>query len=120
MEEQKDKVVEQGQEESTKEVNKELEATRKKEDNDTGKVYEYGDLTVTCGACGHVQHIQKSIKGGVQLPSLYTVEKAHLTIACEECKNWLKLHFVETAPEDIIRDENIDSDDVQEESKEQV
>jgi RNase P subunit RPR2 len=121
VEEQKEQVVEQEKEyigEPEMSSNEDIEPTRKKDDTDTGKIFEYGDLTVTCGACGHEQRVQKSVKGGIQLPALYTVEKAHLTIACEKCKNSMKLHFKETAPEDIIVQEEEANNDVQKESKE--
>lgn len=65
----------------------------KKEKQPEVKVFEYGDLVLTC-KCGRVQTIAPSVHGGLQF-MLVTREDSYMQFHCDECGADLKLGFVE-------------------------
>lgn len=80
-------------------------------------MFDFGKLMVNCGQCKAEYSLDDGIKGGIQLPALYTVEGHRFTLACKECGNTMSLYFVEG--EEKITEENKEesADELQEDSK---
>jgi len=47
--------------------------------------FEYGDLTIECGICGHKEIIDTNVKGGITLV-LPTTDTHKLQLVCDKCK----------------------------------
>ena len=74
--------------------------------------YEYGDLAIKCGICGHEQIIDTNVKGGITIV-LPTTKEHKLQLMCEECKKSdMSIYFLEAANPPVEEVEVVGESDI--------
>ena len=78
------------------------------DNKDTKKVekvveFEYGDLTIECGICGHKEIIDTNVKGGITLV-LPTTDTHKLQLVCDKCKKSNMIIYFQDAVNPPIED----------------
>ena len=69
--------------------------------------YEYGDLAIKCGVCGHEQIIDTNVKGGITIV-LPTTKEHKLQLICEKCeKSDMSIYFLDAADPPVEEAEGV-------------
>lgn len=62
-----------------------------------GKIFDFADVYFYCNACGTDNKIADALRGvSFTVPA---AEKAEVKFECSNCKNMMKLHFIESSEE---------------------
>ena len=69
-------------------------------------IFKYADLVLHCGSCGNDVVLDTNKQSGVQLPFIRTENGKNgvVALACNNCQNYIMLHFVDAAnpPEEEV------------------
>jgi hypothetical protein len=58
------------------------------------RTFDFGNLCLECGRCGHVEILELGVESGVQI-IVPTTDKHELRMVCPKCKNFTRLYFTE-------------------------